>query len=319
MNKLLYIFLFASLFFVACSSEDVPDNPQNNDKQIELRLDIKNFVGETKTKAGFDATVAEEQIDNLYLFIEKGSTWHKFYISEPTFMGGIWEKANNKILLSLPPADVGTANVYVVANAGSGTLDGITSAALLNAYAIETANPWSENIKAPLIMSGSVSNHNFATTPTLNAVPLTRAVAKVEVVVTLSQQYQSTPSVTNPNDANDVRDQYKYEFKNFDKNTYLFKPTSKPNSLTNKAWTVFDANFDDGLSAYVLDNDGKVTTLKFTTYINERETGAETTINVALPFWDNGAPPPSFEGEELPIKLPVEIKRNHYYKVAVQM
>ena len=317
MNKLLYIFLFASLFFVACSSEDVPDNPQNNDKQIELRLDIKNFVGENKTKAGFDATADEKQIDNLYLFIESGSTWHKFYISGPTFTGGIWEKANNKILLSLTPASVGTANVYVVANAGN-TLGGINSAVDLKAYAINNASPWSDNITTPLIMSGSVLNHNFTTTPTLSAVPLTRAVAKVEVEVTLSQQYQSTPTVTNPYDASDVRDQYKYEFKNFDTNTYLFKPTSKTNSLADKTWTVFDANFGDKLSAYELSS-GKVTTLKFTTYINERDTGAETTINVALPFWDNGAPPPSFEGEELPIKLPVEIKRNHYYKVAVQM
>ena len=317
MNKLLYIFLFASLYFVACSSEDVPENPQNNDKQIELILNVKNFVGENKTKAGFDATAAEEQIDNINLFIESGSTWHKYYIASTTFAGGIWEKANDKILLSLTPASVGTANVYVVANAGN-TLGGINSAVDLKAYAINNASPWSDNITTPLIMSGSVLNHNFTTTPTLNAVPLTRAVAKVEVEVTLSQQYQSTPTVTNPYDASDVRDQYKYEFKNFDTNTYLFKPTSKTNSLADKTWTVFDANFGDKLSAYELSS-GKVTTLKFITYINERDTGAETTINVALPFWDNGAPPPSFEGEELPIKLPVEIKRNHYYKVAVQM
>lgn len=319
MNKILYIFLFASLFFVACSSEDVPDNPQKNDKQIELRLNVTNFVGETTTKAGFEANEDEKKITDLYLFIDSQvSGWHKYYITGATFTGGTWEKANDKILLSLTPAEAGTANVYVVANAGAGTLDGITSAALLNAYAIETASPWSNNIKAPLIMSGSILNHNFITTPTLNAVPLTRAVAKVEVEVTLSQQYQSTPTVTNPYDASDVIDQYKYEFKNFDTNTYLFKPTSKTNSLVDKTWTVFDANFGDMLSAYELSS-GKVTTLKFITYINERDTGAETTINVALPFWDNGAPPPSFEGEELPIKLPVEIKRNHYYKVAVQM
>ena len=82
-------------------------------------------------------------------------------------------------------------------------------------------------------------------------------------------------------------------------------------------WRVWNDN--DDITDFVLE-DGKATKLTFTTYINERSgTGNATTINVILPYWDNGMPPPQFMDDPLPIKLPTEIKRNHYYKVAVQM
>lgn len=309
MNKLLYIFLFASLFFVACSSEDVPDNPQNNDKQIELRLDIKNFVGETKTKAGFNATAAEEQIDNINLFIESQvSGWHQYYIAGTTFTGGTWGQQGNKekILLSLTPSDVGSATVYVVANAGN-TLSNVSSASDLKSKLVSTATSWT-NLGTPIIMSGQTDiPHNFTNNSVLDAVTLTRAVAKAEVTVTLSQQYQS-----------EIAAEYAYRLLNFNKNTYLFEDaTPKAEDLegTGTNWQGIDNIVE------FVKNGNTVTGFTFTTYLNERDnaTAGHTTLELKLPFWDNGAPPPQFLEESLPVQFPAKIKRNHYYKVAVQM
>ena len=318
MKKILYIYLFASLLLAACSSEDVPSAPSNpnQDKQIELRLDVKDFVGETKTR--FTADPTEYDINDLYLFIETSTHWYSYYIAGPTFSGGVWDENNNEIRLALTPGTAGTADVYVVANAGPGTLSGVNSAAVLKAYALDEVKPWSAHIDVPLIMSGKKMAHDFNSTPVLNAVQLTRAVAKVEIEVELSLQHQEFPTITNPYDATDVRDQYKYELLNFDKNTYLFEQSSKTDDLAHQTWTAWAPNYDDALSAYDLSG-GKVTTLKFTTYLNERDSGAATTINVALPLADTGTPPPQFEDEWLPIELPVTLKRNHYYKVKVQM
>lgn len=320
MNKITYILLFATLFFAACSADDIP-NGVDKDKQIELRLTINGFEGESVTRSGFDATAEENQIENLCLFIESGSNFYKYYIADATadatFTGGSWNKAESKILLGLTTADVTTSdNVYIVANAGDIT-GSITSVADLQNHKIGTPIPWSDNIKTPLIMSGSVAGHNFTTTPILNAVSLYRAVAKVEFEVTLSEQYQSTPTVTNPY-TSEVIDQYKYQLLNFDKQTYLLKPTAKPNDLTYSAWEKWNAAFGDKLSAYTLTSD-KVTKLSFVTYLNERDSGNETTLMLQLPFWDAGMPPPQFLEEGYPVKLPTVIERNHYYKVAVSL
>lgn len=316
MNKLLYILLFASIILSSCSPEEIPDNEPKGDKQIELNLSVKSFEGESLTRAGFDATAEENQIDNLYLFIQSGTTLHKYYIDGATFTGGSWVKAENKIMLALTQAEAGTSDVYVLANVQATTktaLDAVTTIAELQTLSVTTVNPWSDNIKTPLIMSGSVSNHNFISSPTLNAVPLYRAVAKVEVEVTLSEQYQSTPTVTNPY-TNEVIDQYKYSLLNFNQNTYLLN--SGTESLTGTTgWTTIG----DNISSHSTSNDDKVNKLTFTTYLNERASGDPTTINVLLPFWDNGMPPPQFIDDGYPIKLPTIIERNHYYKVNVQM
>ena len=307
MNKILYIFLFASLFFVACSSEDVPNNPQNNNKQIELRLNVKDFVGETKTKAGFDANDDEKKIVDLNLFIDTGSDWHSYYISSATFTGGTWETAGTqeKILLSLKPDEVGEATVYVVANAGN-TLGSIGDASALKSQLVATATSWT-NINTPLIMSGEAQHVFTANDPVLNAVTLTRAVAKAEVTVTLTQQYQS-----------EVLTEYAYRLLNFNKNTYLFGDApSKTEALegTGNEWIAIADPIE------TVEEDGKITGFTFTTYLNERAnaTYGHTTLELKLPFWDDGAPPPQFLDESLPIQFPTTIERNHYYKIAVTM
>ena len=306
MNKIQYIFLFASLFFVACSSEDVPNNPQKNDRQIELRLNVKNFVGETKTKAEFDANDDEKEIVNLNLFIDTGSDWHSYYISGATFTGGTWETAGTqeKILLSLKPDEVGEATVYVVANAGE--LSGITSVSVLKSQLVATATSWTE-LGTPLIMSGEGQHAFTANDPVLDAVTLTRAVAKAEVTVTLTQQYQS-----------EVLTEYAYSLLNFNKNTYLFGDApSKTEALegTGNEWIAIADPIE------TVEEGGKITGFTFTTYLNERAnaTAGHTTLELKLPFWDHGAPPPQFLDDSLPIQFPTTIERNHYYKIAVTM
>ena len=318
MNKLLYIYLFATLILSACSPEEIPDNEPKGDKQIELKLSVKSFEGESLTRAGFDATAEENQIDNLYLFIQSGTTLHKYYIAAPSFTGGSWVQADNKIILALSQAEASTADVYVVANISASTkttLDAVTSIANLKSTSVTTATPWTSSISTPLIMSGEKLAHNFVTTPILNAVPLYRAVAKLDIEVTLSEQYQSTPTVTNPY-TNEVIDQYKYQLLNFNQNTFLLNSATNPESLTGTTgWTTIG----DNISSHSTSNDDKVNKLTFTTYLNDRVSGEPTTINVLLPFWDNGMPPPQFIEDGYPIKLPAKIERNHYYKVKVNM
>ena len=312
MKKIIYIFLFASLFFAACTSEDVPKPPtKDQDKQIELRLNVKDFMGETRS--GFDATDDEKKIVNLNLFIQAGTTWHKFYIDAATFTSGTtygtWETTvdgKEKILLSLKPSDVGSADVYVVANAGN-TLGSISDATELKNHLEATATSWT-NLITPLIMSGeTVTSHNFSSTPVLDAVTLTRAVAKAEVTVTLTQQYQS-----------ETEAEYAYRLFNFNKNTYLFSDASS--IAEDLEGTGTDWQDIDNIVEFIKTGD-TVTGFTFTTYLNERDaaTAGHTTLELKLPFWDEGAPPPQFEDESLPIKFPDEIKRNHYYKINVQM
>lgn len=110
--------------------------------------------------------------------------------------------------------------------------------------------------------------------------------------------------------------QYKYKLINFDKSTYVQKPTSKINDLTSlSTW----ASWNDHITSYTLDNTGKVTRLTLTTYLNESE-NAQAIIELSLPYVDGGfLPPPEFGDETYKLQLPAKIVRNHWYVYNIEI
>ena len=167
-------------------------------------------------------------------------------------------------------------------------------------------------------MSG-MKNHNFSTQGrVLENLQLVRAVAKVELNVTLPAKHQST----------NVAD-YQYNFVDFDKNTYMLENLSKVaevastgnSAATPATWVPFDADgTTDHVSSYEVDNvSGLVTNLKIVTYINEK-TNANSYIEIQLPYKDGGfLPPPEFGPETFILPRQGEIKRNHWYKYDVDL
>lgn len=312
MRKISYISLALtlSLLFVACSKEEEVPIP---DQWVEISFRIDNYVSNiTTTRATTDVGSAEEQrIDNLYLFLfdSNGANAVKYTIDAAAFTGGTWESANKKVKLSMTQAEAGTRQVYVVANVSNtlkATLGGITTLAGLQGAMETTATPWSATLKTPILMSGSAT-HNFITSAVLNAVPLKRALAKLEINMKLTAAHQSVPTVTGVA-------QYRYKLTNFDKNTYVLKPATKTNDLVSSANWV---NWNDAVSSYTLES-GKATSLKVVTYLNERD-HAGTTIEIELPYNGSGPlPPPEFGPEVYKLHLPAKIERNHWYQYDVE-
>ena len=303
----IYLILFSALFFVACSSDDVPGG--SNDR-VELSYAISNYdISGTTTRATDVGSPEEQQINNLYLFLfdMTGANPIKYFANSATFTNGEWSATEGKVTLKLTQAEAGERQVYIVANVSSAlqtTLAGVTTLAKLQ-EAMESINtPWSTTLNAPILMSGSAT-HNFVTNRILSSVPLIRALAKIELNVTLPAKHQDADA-----------SHYKYNFIDFDKNTYVLKPTAKKDDLATSGWQAWQAAGD--ISSYTLGTDNKVNSLKVITYINERD-NAGSYIDIQLPYNAGPLPPPEFGDETFKLPLPSEIKRNHWYKFDITL
>lgn len=312
MKKIIYVTFFLSLFFVACSNEETPE-PGFDNNNIELSLTVNNYI-KNITKAESDGTEEEQTVNDLYVFLfpTTGSqTLIKYYISGVTFTGGSWNSSTKKVSLNLTQAEAGNRNVYIVANCSTikTNLDGVSAIEDLQAIWQTVNNPWSANITTPLLMSGN-KTHDFNTNYQLNNVSLVRALAKVQLNVKLSAQHYSTPVV-------DSKAQYSYKYIDFDKNTYVFKPSTKTDNLvSSNDWTAWSAT--GSVSSYTLDQ-GNVTNLTLITYINERD-NASSAIEIKLPYQATGPlPPPEFGDETYKLLLPSKIERNHWYVYDVEI
>ena len=311
MRKVNYIYLilhtFTTLLFVACSSDDVPEEKGND--RVELAYSISSFnIDGTTTRATDVGSAAEQQIDNLYLllFNMTGENPIKYFVNSPTFTNGTWNATIGKVTLNLLQSDAGNRQVYVVANVTptlKTTLDGVTSLVGLQAVKLTANTPWSPTLSTPILMSGN-KTHDFVANHILNNVPLTRAFAKVELNVTLPAKHQDADA-----------SHYKYNFIDFDKNTYVLKQTAKTDELATSGWQAWQAS--SAVSSYTLAG-GKVATLKVVTYINERDI-AGSYIDIQLPYNAGPLPPPEFGDETFKLPLPSEIKRNHWYKFDVTL
>lgn len=305
----IYLILFTTLFFAACSSDNVPEEKGND--RVELSYSISSFnIDGTTTRATDVGSAAEQQIDNLYLFLfdTDGANPIKYFVNSPNFANGTWSETEGKISLNLLQGDAGNRQVYLVANASSDlqtTLASVTTLAQLQAVIASNSNtPWSPTLNTPILMSGS-STHDFNANYLLNYIPLIRALAKIELNVTLPEKHQ---------DADPIH--YKYNFIDFDKNTYVLKPAAKPADLATSGWQPWQESSD--VSSYTTLATGEVATLKVVTYINECDnTGSY--IDIQLPYNAGPLPPPEFGDETFKLPLPSEIKRNHWYKFDVTL
>lgn len=302
----IYLILFTAMIFVACSSDDVPE--KSNDR-VELSYAISNFdISGTTTRATDVGSPAEQQIDNLYLFLfdAGGANPIKYYVDN-SFSNGQWNTTEGKITLELTQAEAGTRQVYLVANVSpiiKTTLDGVSTLAALKAVKSTVNTPWSSTLTTPILMSGNAT-HNFVTNRILSSVPLIRALAKIELNVTLPAKHQDADA-----------SHYKYNFIDFDKNTYVLKPAAKPADLATSGWQPWQESSD--VSSYTTLATGEVATLKVVTYINECDnTGSY--IDIQLPYNAGPLPPPEFGDETFKLPLPSEIKRNHWYKFDITL
>lgn len=320
MRKILYITLLATLLFTSCTSEDIPGEKQD-DKNIEISLSVDNFrVMNTATRVATRATdagtTAEQLINNLYIFLfdNSGANPVSYNVAGAAFAGGIWSGDNEKVTLNLTQAEAGTRQVYVVANyypTMATALGNVTTVAGLQAVLHSENNPWSPSIGTPILMSGNAT-HNFITNRQLDNVPLTRAVAKLELNITLKAEHRSQPVVNGAA-------QYKYRLIDFDKATYVLKPTSKPDDLANLPWTDWNASLANGVGTSYEPASGEVTSLTLVTYINERDNPG-TAVELSLPYIGSGPlPPPEFGDETYKLMLPATIARNHWYKYDIEI
>lgn len=283
---LLFTFLLTS-----CSKEEEVSKPVN--KQVEILLSVNSFAKSgvgiaTTTEIG---TEEEQKIDNLYVFLFSNSETKSYYIDD-NFSDGNWTP--EKIVLNLTPDEVGTRDVYIVANCSAikSKLDGINTLDNLKAILSELSEPWSPQLKTPILMVGNQNSHNFKTNNQLNKVSLKRALAKLKLNVSLSADQQ------------DVESAYKYRFVNFDKTTYVIKPDSKPaNPVTSDWYPLTQVDKDEE----------KVTSFTIETYLNESDVKGAA-IEVKIPSKGSSLlPPPEFGDESYRLFLPEHIVRNEFY------
>lgn len=313
MEKIVYIALFLSVFFIACSSDNT-SNPDAGNNNIELVFSVNSYIKNTTKATTNQGTIEEQTVGDLYVFLfpTTGSqTLIKYYTSTPAFTGGSWNSNDMKISLNLTQAEVGIRNVYIVANCSSmkAGLDAVTSLSELQSVLQTTDNPWSPNISSPILMSGN-KTHNFNANYQLNNVPLIRAIAKVQLNIKLAPEHQGLPIVAS-------KAQYNYKYIDFDKSTYVLKPSVKTDNMESSiAWTAWEAT---GMAtSYVLDQ-GKVTSLTLTTYLNERD-NAGSAIEISLPYQATGPlPPPEFGDETYKLLLPAKIERNNWYVYDIEI
>lgn len=309
----IHILLLSGLFLFSCSSNN--DIPEGDAVEISFLVDnfLKENVNRDGTRATDAGTPAEQQIDNVFLFLfdESGANPLKYYITATPSEGGSLVVAQKKITVNKRPSEVGKRLVHIVANCADmqGALNAINTIDELKSVIRTTAQPWSPNITTPLMMYGATSAaHDFAYNSVLSSVSLIRAVAKLELNIKLTPERQCKPMVGGVA-------QYRYQLINFDTKTYVVKPDTKPaNFVSFSNWK--DWENSGAIESYTLTGD-KVTSMKLVTYLNE--TDAEgTALKMIIPF-GGMLPPPQFGEDIYSLDLPATIERNNWYKYDIEI
>lgn len=320
----IYILITAVLVLAGCSKEDLP-NYNLTDNEIAISYSTKRYKLDDGTRSGEfrstdEGSQAERDIDNLYILLFKSDgTVEKFYVDD-NFTDGEWLKTGTNatkpyVKLKLAPGVAAERNVHVVANVSAALkakLDANTLKTEANLKDVfdELNTSWSPTLKTPILMSGSAS-HDFTVKKELESVELVRVLAKVELEITLPDHHKST-----------AESDYKYQFINFDKNTYVLKPEPKKVSaagdlISSPNWQAWTASGD--VTTFTKGSDNKVEKLTLVTYLNEVE-DAGTMIEIQLPHTDGGLlPPPEFGPETFKLPLPDKVERNHWYKYDIEL
>lgn len=315
MKKIVYITLpvLLVLFIASCNGEENTPVLQEESLEISFRVDnfLKNDVSTRATRATDPGTTAEQQIDNVFLFLfdENGANPIKYFITPTPSAGGSLKVADKKVTVNVQPNIAGKRLVHLVANCADlqADLNGVTTVAGLNNIIRTTAQPWGSNLTTPLLMYGAATAlHDFEANRTLDHVTLTRTVAKLELNITLTDQRQKRPL------SGGVA-QYQYQLINFDTKTYLIKPVTKPATPASSEWNAWDAA--GTVTSYTLTNE-KVTALKLVTYLNEIDVEG-TGLKLKIPF-GGLLPPPETVEEVYPLDL-TKIVRNHWYTYDIEI
>ncbi len=328
-NKLLFLSLLSVFLLTSCTKDNEISHKEN--QPIEISFSVSDFHEELR--AGTEpGSAAEQKIDNLYflLFDNAGVNPKRYYIDSHSAMGATWVVSEKKVILPITQNEARDRQVYVVANADvalKGKLDGVSSVSALEGVFVSTAQPWSEQLKSPFLMSGH-KNHDFKTNYQLKTVPLTRAVAKVVLNIKLNTQYQTKKQL----DGTSLKN-FKYRYVHFDKRTYVLKPGVKPDDLADSAhdlwpkvtdWQLWSGSLNatpgaDTGFGYECDSEGRVLSLKAITYLNERDKKGAA-VQIALYPLDGGLlPPPEFGPEIHVVPLPDKIERNHWYSYDIDL
>ena len=214
MKKYIAVIVFFSLLLTACSSDDDSVGGTVDNKKIEISFQVTGFVRGTLKAATDNGSAAEQSIENLYVFLFPSGTqtFKSYYISSASFSGGSWSSTDNKVSLNLTQAEAGSRHVYIVANCSNlkTQLDGVTSLAELESVLLSNDTPWSSTLTTPILMSGN-KTHDFNSNYQLGNIALIRAIAKIQMNVTLKAEHQGTP-LSSTGTA-----QYKYRLIDFDK------------------------------------------------------------------------------------------------------
>lgn len=249
----------------------------------------------------------EKEIQNLYLFLFSSdpNQVKRFYLQDPIGSGVGFEGQSGNIKLYLSPTETGVRDVYLVANCADlvSQLNTVKTAVELQAVLRPNTATALWETTTPLLMSGKSLAHDFTTTPTLNNVTLTRAVAKLQIDVTLENAAHQSATLAD----------YAYQFKNFGAKTHVLENEGdQPNSVSQTEWSAFDAA---NTAIWDIVTDGvtnKVQSFKLTTYINEYNSGPNASIQFKLPY-NPVMPPPYFMDEVYTIQLPSVVERNTLY------
>ena len=287
--------LLLSLLFFSCSEEDVIENSGN--RNVEILLAVDRFTGNATTGTGTTdpGTDEEREIRNLYLFLFSNEEVNAYYIENNAFSGGVW--TDGKITLDLTQQEAGNRSVYLVANCESVKTQlestAINSPEDLKRVVSTLSQPWSPQLTTPVLMVGT-KVHDFTSNYQLNKIALERAVAKLKLNITPSNNQQSATG------------EYKYRFVNFSANTNLLKDETRTGSLHNSAW--FTGTAQNG-------------TFAIETYLNEHtatDDKRKTGIEISIPDKQGGAlPPPEFGEEVYRLSLPQVVERNTSYQYTI--
>lgn len=294
-----YFFYLCSLMVlgISCSKDDVPTRLKSD--RVEIRLSVNAFFKSSTENTNTDlGTTAEQDIENLYVFLFSATEETKKYYVDNSFSEGYWDTDAGKLELNLSPEEAGLRDVYLVANCEPirDNLDDVEKLDDLKVVYQELSLPWSMQLTTPILVSGN-KLHDFGANYLLDNISLTRSIAKLRMEVTLSETQKDIPSA------------YKYRFINFDKRNYVIKPNIKPSNVVAESdWFTLSS------SQYgTLDSNGKVTSFVLETYLNETEM-EQATVEIIIP--DNGTvllPPPEFGDDIYRLMLPQEVLRNSYY------
>lgn len=313
--------LIALLLAGGCEKNSLPAEVE---KQIEIDFAVANSVVQpmprgAQTRGAETPTDMEKTINDLYIFLfpQSGGVIKQYIetsISSNSEYALITGTETGVRLLTLTQSQVGTSDVYIVANCSDikSSLDGVSSAADLD-NVLHTITLPEEIVADNLLMVGkSITAHNFIADHQLRTISLTRAMARIDVEVTLGSEYQS-------NTASD----YGYRCIDFGSELWLLEKadpqeTDKVVSTESSPEVVWNQ-----VTTYPAT--GTISKISFSVYLNEYNNNGNATAPVAsveikMPYNNSGGilPPPEFGDDLFRFNLPAEVKRNTVYQYSLE-